>query len=295
MFGICFLHSINEGVYPLAPIVNLLLPCVVVFVFISGWYGIRFSIKKLIGLYGVALWAGLVYATLSSLIVKTPFVPVFRNVMLHAWFLNAYAMLMVLAPILNLAVERLSWRQLSPFLIAVFIVGFGGRLPVVGKWFPHTVGLIGYSAWALCGIYVVARMIRINGLLDRIKSSWALAAFIAFGACCSIGAEDYDSPFSLAFAVSVFYFFLKVRVGDRFGRLIALVSPSMFFVYLVHSHQSLFKDGHGGVWTIENWMVENWGLCTPLVWLVMALAIFFCGVVLDVPRRLALGFLRCKA
>lgn len=42
MFGICLLHAQNSG-YANRYMTNFLAPCTIGFVFISGWFGVRFS------------------------------------------------------------------------------------------------------------------------------------------------------------------------------------------------------------------------------------------------------------
>jgi len=43
MFGICLLHAVGFGGHGQAWVINILSSCVVGFVFISGWFGVRFS------------------------------------------------------------------------------------------------------------------------------------------------------------------------------------------------------------------------------------------------------------
>lgn len=63
MFGICILHSChifypNSAYWPK----SVLCTCVVGFVFISGWFGVRFSVSKVMKLCGVyAYCLGIVF------------------------------------------------------------------------------------------------------------------------------------------------------------------------------------------------------------------------------------------
>ena len=52
------------------------------------------------------------------------------------------------------------------------------------------------------------------------------------------GTRDYDAPFILLMAVSVFILFLRIKWCDRAKGLLQIVSwaaPSMFMVYLLHN------------------------------------------------------------
>ena len=56
MFGICFLHSVSAGPLNRAWVANVFMPCVGGFAFISGWFGIRFSARKIMLLYLTVFW-----------------------------------------------------------------------------------------------------------------------------------------------------------------------------------------------------------------------------------------------
>lgn len=59
MFGICLIHASSNSVFPR----NVAQPSVVGFIFISGYYGIRFRLSKILGLYAIAA----LYCVLSRL------------------------------------------------------------------------------------------------------------------------------------------------------------------------------------------------------------------------------------
>lgn len=65
MFGICLLHTIGFGGYAAPWMQNILSSCVVGFVFISGWFGVKFSCRKLVKLYGIGLYCAMVFGILS--------------------------------------------------------------------------------------------------------------------------------------------------------------------------------------------------------------------------------------
>ncbi len=67
MFGICLLHTIGFGGYSMPWMQNVLLSCVVGLVFISGWFGVKFSWWKLVRLYGIGFYCAMVFGTLSAI------------------------------------------------------------------------------------------------------------------------------------------------------------------------------------------------------------------------------------
>lgn len=105
MFGICLLHAIGQSLEPKAWMCNILSSCVVGFVFISGWFGIKFSWMKLAKLYGIGIYCALVYGVVASwgesnLLIAAPKLAWFK--LTHDfWFLHAYALMMCLTAVVN--------------------------------------------------------------------------------------------------------------------------------------------------------------------------------------------------
>lgn len=55
MFGICMIHVSGQGPYRSVWPTNLCCAAVPAFIFISGYFGVRFSVSKLLRLYGFSL------------------------------------------------------------------------------------------------------------------------------------------------------------------------------------------------------------------------------------------------
>jgi len=60
MYGICLLHAVTQCGHNVPWLANVLTTCVVGFVFISGWFGVKFTWWKLVKLYGIGTYAALV-------------------------------------------------------------------------------------------------------------------------------------------------------------------------------------------------------------------------------------------
>lgn len=117
MLGICMIHVVGMGQYSQRWLANLLKICVPGFVFISGYFGIQFSWRKVLNLYGIGLWAAVIGTGLEALLwpdtlhgnVFGVAARVFAN-MRTFWFLHAYVVLMMVSPILNVAIENFKLR-----------------------------------------------------------------------------------------------------------------------------------------------------------------------------------------
>ena len=68
MFGICLLHSITQAGHNVAWAANMLSWCVPGFMFISGWFGIKFSIGKVFKLYGISLYCAVMFVAFDGVV-----------------------------------------------------------------------------------------------------------------------------------------------------------------------------------------------------------------------------------
>lgn len=72
MFGICLLHAITQGGHIVRWADNALHTCVVGFVVISGWFGIKFSWGKVFRIVALTAWCALVVSTMFLLRDQDP-------------------------------------------------------------------------------------------------------------------------------------------------------------------------------------------------------------------------------
>ena len=131
MTAICFWHVIIHGYGYMKSDTdsNLLLvsfccalfsPAVYCFMFISGWYGINFSLKKYAHMTFIAVicfcismiiryyWEGVSL----SFIIENMF-PISCN---FWWFLTCYAMVFLVAPFINIGFEQLEEKKLKQII-----------------------------------------------------------------------------------------------------------------------------------------------------------------------------------
>lgn len=143
-----------------------------VFVMISGWFGIKPSLKGfanflfqclffLIGIYAVGVLSGYVPLTAkgvaSCLTISSG----------YNWFIRAYLGLYVLSPILNTFLERCTKRQLEGVLIAFYtfqtFYGFIGNVDFFCS---------GYSTFSFIGLYLLSRYLRLYSTALSKSGGW---------------------------------------------------------------------------------------------------------------------------
>lgn len=230
----------------------LALVSVDVFVMISGWFGIRASVRGFMKflfqcLFFLVLpymawlavngWWRLSWSGVAGCLAMGP----------SGWFIKAYAGLYLLSPLLNMASERFSERQLRWFLILFFtyqtVWGWLGRNTTVAD---------GYSAFSFIGLYMLARYMRSYG--ERLNC----AAWIGGYLICSVAATalyfvlpaeipstSYASPLTVAGALCLFMAFATARI--RYNAVINWLAASAFAVYLLHTSPMVMGQYLGAV------------------------------------------------
>ena len=277
--------------------------CVVgvnVFVLISGWFGIKPSLKGLCSLlYQVVFWG--VIIVLGGLVFHLE-IPVKDTLLVfwfggYYWFVIAYIGLYVLSPVLNAFIEKTSPRKFLTILICFFSVEF------VYGWFIDSASFgAGYSIISFVGLYLLARYIRLHStFLKTTKPAYdiliywlvtIIPALISF-----LGIRNgwkqfyplyYTSPFVIAAAVSLLLIFTKFEFSSKF---VNWVGCSTFCVYLIHQHpvvgphfvslmqhlaESLTPASYSCIVvllsavfilacaTLDKLRIKSWGLLSPL-------------------------------
>ena len=291
MFGICLLHAITQGGHIMRWADNALHTCVVGFVVISGWFGIKFSWGKVFRIVALTAWCALVVSTMFLLRDQDPSWGVWWHRVMYSfkswWFVWAYVFLMMLAPLVNSAVASLgkdvntNRDVLIPFVALVFGWGYLSMLPGVMNYVPITAGLTAHSGITLLGVYVIARVVRMQGLLEKISQRIWLLIAAAMLVVTTAGFYKYNSPFSLVQALAWFALIKGARIPRWVCGSAAFFAPSMFAVYMYHSS----RDGLSFLRTVESGLIDEMGLNTVVCHIVVAVGIFAFGVLLDMPRR----------
>lgn len=178
MFGICFLHAISFGRLGTPIYDSAAMFCVNGFVLISGYFGCKFRISKVLALYATATWCITVGLLLkihvAGMALQSSFCDAFFLELKGYWFLHAYTALMLTAPIFDLAFNSTEttdrhrlWVIAAPFIFMIF--GWGWIQTIsrslfgdAAKYFPAIPGYSGggYAYIVLAGTYVVGKVIR---------------------------------------------------------------------------------------------------------------------------------------
>lgn len=259
-----------------------------VFVMISGWFGIRGTLRGglrflfqacffYFGIYGVMLLTGGAEMTAKNLL----------ECMKMDWFTISYLTLFIISPVLNAFARQATVRQFAGVLAAFFLLQTLYGCTELNDQFNR-----GYSAISFAGIYLLARFMSLHrrrffrfGLL--VYLACLLAKALIFWALS--GSEDYNrwalyyiNPLVILQAAALVAFVSTVKMPVI--RIINRIAASAYAVYLLHINDFiLVKYFKSNVVQLYNQYsgVECIGL------ILMFLVVVFCaGILIDQVRIL---------
>lgn len=285
MFGICFLHAVSMCGHPDRWIEPPLLACVDAFVFISGYYGIKFKISKLVRLYTLGLLCCVITVTMPA-ILGLEELPSLKEYWItyiqRFWFLHAYALMMLLSPLVD---TKKDFSTMWTVLLLVFVWAGLSSVPYLGRAMPRSAGIAAYSGLTLFGVYVAARLFRKYSLEKWLDKRKAIIATVVLYLLAVRGWAQYSSPVALGLAALMFTYGRKIKLG-AIGRYIA---PSTFAIYLLHSNAHSFLVMR----TMEDALL-GWGVPMVAAYLAVGLITFIACVIIDTPRRLVMMIMKKK-
>ena len=167
MFGIVIIHAFGHGsgldyewIYSLSEhpetfghsvLISLGEAGVTIFMFISGWYGIRVSARKVITMITMLMF----YVILTSLFAGSSIKGISLS-LLHPWdgwwFVQSYIIVWILSPFIEAGIEKLTEKQMRIVVLCLMFYTYIGHF-LVFKMDQNTDLLL--------TIYVVARYLKI--------------------------------------------------------------------------------------------------------------------------------------
>lgn len=274
---------------------GLSIVCVDVFVLLSGWYGIR--PKKvgflnfvfqclffLLGIYAVCILTG--FSAFSRHGVMGCFLLIKWN-----WFIRAYLLLYLLAPMLNTYIDHATERQHRMMLLLFFLFQtIFSWLTNASVFFEH-----GYSTISFIGLYLLARYFsKYPTRFGTLSKKWLLACYLATalilalmyfggrvygisGLCSRL--FYYDNPLVVFSSLSLVLCFSKLKFKSK---MVNWLGASSFAVFLLHTNPNLCKPLF--VPLVKQIYVSANGIeCLACIF-VFLVTIFVCAVLIDQVR-----------
>lgn len=290
---------------PMSTVVSLAIEalsvvCVNVFVFISGWFGIHITTRKMLNLlFQVLFFSTLIFAVLAI------WRPDYHLNALHAgtilflntdgyWFIKAYFGLAILSPVINAFTENADRKTFLWVLMAFYILQtvYGWMVIDGASWFAG-----GYSAMSFVGLYLLAQYLRRHGepLVSWKGSRWGWVYF-GIAALQTIMASvltyvnipiagrlfTYTNPLVIVQSVALFLWFRSFSFQSKWVNSIAV---SCLAVYLLHANPLVLQTYYG--LTVFNWFnTEPSGLF--VIYTTLFISAYFVAAILLDKLRMAL-------
>lgn len=281
------------------------------FVGISGYFGIKFKLSKVIRLIGLFLFYGFVQLVVCWLLGESFSIKNFSAV--SGWFGGSYLLLMFLAPLLNIACQSALEMNRNYLKAIWFVFAIGMFL----SWFPPLAQLTGcrpygggpLSILTMIFVYMTARVVRLLNIQFSGRK-FIYCSFIFVLTILGTGTAamlyryyvmhapvygfnlgfitTYDSPHVVLMAIAVLLEFLRLKnIPEWVGRVFAFIAPSMFPIYLLH------LNVHNWVSDFlyrrpEMWLLQNTKLSPLVIITLVACSCFTICLVFDLGRRLIL-------
>lgn len=233
---------------------SLSIVCIDVFVLISGWFGIRFSMDRLKEFVFQILFfslGGFAFFMLTSSHPLTIFN--IKNLFLFNsgdyWFIKAYLILYILSPAFNSFVATATRRQfqvmLGSYLLLMFVYGW---LEPASIQFTMN----GTTALSFIGLYLIGRYVRQYPPIFKNRNTYlflyiGLSLLLAFLACLmmnyglrvSINSRlyNYGNPLVILSSVSLLLYFSRLKFHSN---IVNVIAASSLAVYLFHCNEYVF-------------------------------------------------------
>lgn len=213
------------------------------FVLISGWFGLRPSIKKLSSFifqcifFTWGIFAIMTFSGESSISLKSLDTTLF----VRSWFVQAYLILYLISPALNLLIENTNKHTYQYLLLGLLLMEFFYDFCATDRIFGG-----GYSGMHFIILYLLAQYVRKYGIWPIIeKYTFFWFSLVVITLTCfrfwliSQGYPEihrlgqYTSPFIIFTSLCLLIGFYKLNFTSKF---INQIASSSFTVYLIHTN-----------------------------------------------------------
>lgn len=192
------------------------------FILISGFYGIRPTLKSIVNLFTILVffYVGCYLFSCYKGYEVFSFANLFDNLLAFSrknWFINCYLFLMVLSPLINAYVDAADTKKLGLYTLLYCVVTmYFGYYRYNDYWAYNE----GYSVVMMVGVYLVGSyMSRIKDTIAEVKYIYIAGVFVGLIAIMSVirvlsSNEEawlhYGSPFTILAASLLFAMFYKL-------------------------------------------------------------------------------------
>lgn len=314
MFMIVVWHILGQGGvlantpqftlnYEIARLLKILVFCSVnCYALISGYVGVdakyKYTNLVLIWLrtlfYSIGITLLFVFLMPDKVDTRMWFNGVFPVMRKEYWYITAYVGLFVLMPLLNIAIHKMSKRQMRAVLCSTLVLF--SVLPTIFR--NDYFGLNGGNiVWWLVILYLLGGYIKTYDILCQARSKIVLAVYFGVAVLellarnclvllgkdrTTVYLESNISPVCVVMSVCLLILFSRLELRHGFSRLVEMVAPLSLSVYLIHTHPLIFS-----YWFLNAfvWLAHlSWYMMTLMI-IVWSIGIYAGCSMIDVVRE----------
>lgn len=230
---------------------------VILFVLLSGYFGIKPSSKgflKLLSIFLIYSLPEICFNVSAAKDIKDIIKSLLFFSHSHFWFIRTYVYLYLLSPVINSYLKSATVRQrwfilLSLFFISIYIGTVGGDITLIdGK------NVVNFIFLYIVGNTLLYYKVFFEKISINILILFFLLLNLALVTVYSVSAENllgsivwrlsfpYSSPLLLCNSIIFFLIFSKINIQSK---AINWMAKSSLAIYLIHSNRPLFIDWDG--------------------------------------------------
>ncbi len=262
--------------------------CVNCFLAITGWYGLRLRWRHV-----VSIWSVVAFIYVPFYLLDTALYGHFEWLtlldkcvgLLHtSYYVQAYLLLMLLSPMLNLFIREYRSR-LGAYALALWVVEivFGWLTDAKCMGFGR-----GYHVMHFVTIYLLMQALRQHS--SRVRSAWCvwvlLGSILATWIIYVTGGQNafcYANPFTVTAAAALFLLFERRSFYSRWINMVAAGSLTAFLMHMT-------KPCFGWCKSLDLWTLYHLPYWLYIVVMIgVALGIVWLGAAYNQLRRVVMG------
>lgn len=273
---------------------SLCVVCVNCFLIISGWYGMNLRFSSIWKLFIIIFFIYVPFQIIESIYTGHFSIRFFIDNALvftrESYFVQCYAMLLFLSPILNSFIEKYGKGILN------YVLAFWGiEIIMEAVWDNKSLGFEnGYSLIHFILIYLLARTAYLykDFILKVNKTYWILGYFCCAVILCLLHTFGYSRTWNYSNPVVVvesFCLFFPFLYKSFYNKWINWIAGSTFAVYIMHTCYPLF----GILCKVDNYLLDNFSyyIYLPNCFILIVLTFIFCITYDKVRIRITDSFL----
>lgn len=267
--------------------------CVNLFVLISGYFGIKLSIKRILSFLFQCFFIvllGWIYFFVSSDHLRISIgivLQILTSWFSSSWFIQSYLLLMLFSPILNTFVEHTSCKMLKMITCILLLLCLMNALIGV---FPNYSN--GYSFDFLVSLYIIGAYIKkekkffIHISVKKLLTIYVFVLFlyVVVSTCYNLlfkiqYSTGFNDPFIIVLAIVIFCCFIRINFINK---VVNFIARCTFAVYLLHTSiiiKPIFQT------TIQKYYCEYNGVLFVINVFIYLVFVFTISIMLDILRQ----------